>query len=135
MFFFFSSVFRRPIEQNASYPRTLILGSEESRLVSWMFIGSHGYKSEQKLWEEPIQRHSHIADVLEWSSLFFSVSWGKSFDPDCHIWPLFNFIPVPSCFLCGYCFSLSLSLDLIITSPPQTVPRFPCKKLNSNSSQ
>ena len=106
MFFFFS-VFRRPIEQNASYPRTLILGSEESRLVSWMFIGSHGYKSEQKLREELIQRHSHIANVLEWSSPFFQsveanpFTWIATFgllfysSPFLLVWVLFFFISIP----------------------------------------
>lgn len=52
----FSSVFRSLIEQSTSYPRIKV--PEESKLVTWRFIGSHGYKSEQKLLEELFDKAS-----------------------------------------------------------------------------
>lgn len=36
---------------------------EESKLIFRRFIGSHGYKPEQKLWEEMVKSHSLAADT------------------------------------------------------------------------
>lgn len=67
---FFSSVYRRLIEQSTSYLRIKV--PEESKLVSWRFIGSRGYKSEQKLLEELIKHHYPIADYLSVFRYFLS---------------------------------------------------------------
>lgn len=110
----FSSVFGSLIEQSTSYPRIKV--PEESKLVTWRFIGSYGYKSEQKLLEELFDKaslpHSWYLRVLK---CFLSRDI-KHCSFKCYLllisiakFDLFNqpllYVSLFSSFLSGHCFS------------------------------